>query len=273
MIERSVVTNRLIIFLCPIDCLHQYLKQPPSGLQCNPYSKNTSLKIECVASIPATDAPRTEIIWLYNNSRIMNTSFATLDRITEEWNDTDSDVTIVTSRITFREGDLNEAYRGNYSCQLMVDDDLSFASPTPPLVLEGELAYIQEDPCIVVQTEEPGGIVCAGNIVNTVTTELVKTTSVEPTPFTSSFSSSPFSSFSSSSITSSPSSSFFSFPPSSSDSTTSQFITVVTKSREIIEGSTSQTWGVYVLLVITAVFMSIVVLFIFLSIGIWLSRT
>ena len=91
----------------------------------------------------------------------MNGSFTPLERITEEQNVTDNDVAIVTSRITFREGGLNEAYRGNYSCQVVVDDDLSFTSPTRPLVLAGELAYIQEFlGCTTVLTEEPSGVVC-----------------------------------------------------------------------------------------------------------------
>ena len=238
-----------------VDCLYRYLKQPPSQLHCNPYESETaSLKIECVASIPATDAPRTEIIWLYNSREIMNGSFAPLERITEEQNVTDNDVAIVTSRITFREGGLNETYRGNYSCQVVVDDNLSLTSSTRPLVLEVQLAYIQEDTCKTVQTEEPSGIICARNIVNPATTEPVTATSssAEPTFSTSSFSSS--SSFPSSGSTNQPTT-----------------VTTVAGTNQTGRGTSLQVW-VYVLVVIAAVFGMIIVVLTILCVGLCLKK-
>ena len=114
-------------------------------------------------------------------------SFAPLERITEEQNVTDNNMAIVTSRITFREGGLNEAYRGNYSCQVVVDGDFSFTSPTRPLVLVEEIVYVQEFlGCTTVQTEDPSGIICARDIVNPATTEPVTTASSFPSVFPSS---------------------------------------------------------------------------------------
>ena len=155
------------IILYAAVCLYRYIRQPPSGLQCNPYSETASLKTECIASIPTTAVSRTEIIWLYNGTQINNGSFLPLERITESIN---NDIKVTISAITFREGGLNETYRGNYSCQVVVDGNLSFTVPTPPLVLVEEVGYAQEMACIDVQSEVPDDILCAS--ITTTTTAI-----------------------------------------------------------------------------------------------------
>ena len=55
-----------------LDCFYEYLRQPPTELDCNPYN---GMRLECEVLAPVRQGVEVEIQWFYNDKQIMLDSF------------------------------------------------------------------------------------------------------------------------------------------------------------------------------------------------------
>ena len=114
-----------------LDCFYEYLRQPPTELDCNPYN---GMRVECEVLAPVSVGVDVEIQWFYNDEQIMLDSFPVGTDITDEVDDN-----IRTSTLVFT-SDLTDTYRGNYHCQIVVNGN--FTAPSQSLSLVDEETYI-----------------------------------------------------------------------------------------------------------------------------------
>ena len=166
------------------DCLYRYLREPPSGITCNPWAGPATLKVQCQVSIPLD--PSATIDWFFNGERITG-SFPPLQAITQ---DPDTIIgrnrRIITSTIIFEGGADDRVYSGNYYCRLLVNNCYTNRSSILNLLTQDD--YIFGQPCNVA--DEPQFIVsnrCVGfACVPALTTDILEDTTEESfTPETS----------------------------------------------------------------------------------------
>lgn len=163
-----VTTSILSIFL---ECLYQYLRQPPSEVECNPYSTSDSLAIQCQISIPV--ASSAEIRWFHDDSLITQDSFPLLESIMVE--DATSN-RVITSTIVFDESSFGDQYSGEYYCKMVVNGNVYESSNTLELLREDH--YIFYNPCTENDVAVSEAVRCVQSSVPTVASPVTLTTAV-----------------------------------------------------------------------------------------------
>ena len=122
-----------------LDCFYEYLRQPPTELDCNPYN---GVRVECEVLAPVRVGVEVEIQWFYNDEQIMLDSFPVGTEITDEVDEENEDIR--TSTLVFT-SEFTDTYRGNYHCQIVVNGN--FTAPSQSLSL------IDEEPYIILPTQ------------------------------------------------------------------------------------------------------------------------
>ena len=165
----KLITN-LHLFIFFKDCDLQYLKEPPSALfDCNPYSNSARLMLECQIQVPASVGSRVEILWFFRNTsqatlHLTGTSFPPLQDV-RNLAILDGDVWRISSSVTLRHL-ISPRHQGIYFCQIALDGNIAFLSPSNALVVaneeDGRTDYLNSHPCYQLTVQET--LKCAGNI-------------------------------------------------------------------------------------------------------------
>ena len=117
-----------------IECLYEYLREPPSDItDCNPYSTTSDLVLQCQVSVPISEVGNAEIQWFNEGQQITLEGFyplAQVDGIVVEL-ENGTDRSIITSTLRL-DGDrffiqLDQTGSGRYHCQIVVDGSESIA--------------------------------------------------------------------------------------------------------------------------------------------------
>ena len=137
--------KRAAIISSLLDCFYEYLRQPPTELDCNPYN---GMRLECEVLAPVSVGVEVEIQWFYNDEQIMLDSFPVGTEITNEVDVIDENIR--TSTLVFT-SDFTDAYRGNYHCQIVVNGNFTAPSQSLSLVDEDIYLIFHDQFCLVAQ--------------------------------------------------------------------------------------------------------------------------
>ena len=185
-----------MLYCCPpLGCDVLYLKEPPPTIQCNPYSVEARLVLECQVQIPATVGSRAKVIWLFQDSNqvkhqitdsaIFSPLFDNTQRTTvsgHAW--------LLYNSITLDGSAMkSQMHRGLYFCQVFLDGkNVTTLSPSSGLLVEdednGPTYYLNQHPCLG-EIQVQNVMRCAGNIslVTTLKPVLNFTTRLPSTDF------------------------------------------------------------------------------------------